>query len=166
MIGLQIAFKEWAVICRALAEGHQSLILRKGGIAEEQGEFRAEHPRFWLYPTYVHQQETGIIPAARDLLRQVEADRPAPGHVRLTHIAAVRDISYYEDLDKVLSLAGQHIWSEETVRARFAYRRPGLFALTVAVEPASEPREIIETPEYAGCKSWVVLREKDDGRIA
>jgi len=28
------AFKEWAVICRALAVGKQSLLLRKGGIAE------------------------------------------------------------------------------------------------------------------------------------
>ena len=53
---LQHAFKEWAVICRALAEGRQALILRKGGIAEAGGRFEVEHTRFWLFPTYTHQQ--------------------------------------------------------------------------------------------------------------
>ena len=40
---LPIAFKEWAVICEALALGRQALILRKGGIAETGGAFRPEH---------------------------------------------------------------------------------------------------------------------------
>ena len=31
---LKDAFKEWAVICRALADGGQGLILRKGGIGD------------------------------------------------------------------------------------------------------------------------------------
>ena len=50
---LHWALKEWAVICRALAEGRQSLLLRKGGIAEAGGAFQVEQPRFWLLPTYV-----------------------------------------------------------------------------------------------------------------
>ena len=58
------AFKEWDVICRALADGKQALILRKGGIAEEGGVFRPEHTRFWLYPTYLHQQRDGVKPEA------------------------------------------------------------------------------------------------------
>src|SRR5205823_6044048 len=64
---LKHAFKEWAVICRALAEGRQSLILRKGGIAEPGGEFALEQKHFWLFPTYVHQQQTGIKPEARTM---------------------------------------------------------------------------------------------------
>ena len=61
---LKYAFKEWADICRALALGRQAIILRKGGIAERGGSFQAEHTRFWLYPTYVHQQRSGIRPEA------------------------------------------------------------------------------------------------------
>ncbi len=38
-----IAMKEWAAVCLALAEGRQSLLLRKGGIAEGSGGFRMEH---------------------------------------------------------------------------------------------------------------------------
>ena len=40
---LKYAFKEWAVVCRALTEGKQALILRKGGIAETGGRFQLEH---------------------------------------------------------------------------------------------------------------------------
>jgi hypothetical protein len=38
-----------------------ALILRKGGIAEDGGQFRPEHDRFLLYPTHFHEQHrTGI----------------------------------------------------------------------------------------------------------
>ena len=62
---LKHAFKEWAVICQALADGKQALILRKGGIAEAGDDFQVEHTRFWLFPTFVHQQRDGIKPEAR-----------------------------------------------------------------------------------------------------
>ncbi len=67
---LQAAFKEWAFICSALAEGKQAIILRKGGIAETSGKFSVEHTRFWLYPTYVHQQHKGIRAEASSFLRK------------------------------------------------------------------------------------------------
>ena len=70
-----IAFKEWAGVCAALAEGRQSLIVRKGGIAEGPRGFAPEHDVFWLYPTQVHQAEQGLridagaATARRDLPR-------------------------------------------------------------------------------------------------
>ena len=60
----RFAFKEWAVICDALSRGEQALILRKGGIAEENGEFRPDHARFWLFATYLHQKPDGLKPTA------------------------------------------------------------------------------------------------------
>jgi len=48
---LRHALKEWAVTCRALAEGRQAILLRKGGIGEAGGAFQVEHTRFWLLPT-------------------------------------------------------------------------------------------------------------------
>ena len=53
---MPIAFKEWAVTVRALAEGEQLLTLRKGGIRETNRHFRLEHERFFLYPTFDHQR--------------------------------------------------------------------------------------------------------------
>src|SRR6185437_3452434 len=52
---LQIALKEWAVVCRALESGRQVVLLRKGGIYEAAGEFEVEHREFLLFPTYLHQ---------------------------------------------------------------------------------------------------------------
>jgi len=157
MNGLGVAFKEWAVICRALVEGAQAIILRKGGIAEAGGEFRVEHRRFWLYPTFVHQQRAGIVADAIPLLERVAVERPAAGLVRLGHFAEVGGVQQVADLRAALRLAPLHCWSEETVRARFAYRRPGLFVLAVRVYRAREVVELTETPEFAGCKSWVEL---------
>src|SRR3954469_7009539 len=99
---LRIAFKEWAVICRALAAGRQSLILRKGGISEEGGEFRPEHDRFLLYPTYFHEHRSGIKPELLPLLEQCEKDKPAAGTIRFTHSAEVLSVEYFSELEEAL----------------------------------------------------------------
>src|SRR5262245_49597548 len=94
---LQHAVKEWAVICQALAEGKQALLLRKGGIDEAAGEFALEHTRFWLLPTYTHQQRSGVVAAALPLLEYVEAHRPPTGVLRLTHWAEVTGVYQVRD---------------------------------------------------------------------
>jgi len=154
---LSNAFKEWAVICRALALGKQSIILRKGGIAEDAGEFVIEHKRFWLFPTYTHQQQGGIREEALPLLQEAEAEKPAPGHVRLSHWAEVTGIYHVHDVTAALLLAHLHFWTEDTVRKRFAYGTPGLYVLAARIYRAPEAQEIVDTPLYQGCKSWVEL---------
>jgi hypothetical protein len=157
MSSLGIALKEWAVICKAIVEGGQAILLRKGGIAESGGSFRVEQKRFWLYPTYVHQQQSGIIDGARPTLDEAIRERPPEGVVRLSHFAEVPCVYHIDDLNKALKLAHLHIWSRETVEARFHYRTPGLFVLPVRVYEAATVHELPETAEYAGCKSWVQL---------
>jgi hypothetical protein len=156
---LLAAFKEWAVICKALADGRQAIILRKGGIAEAGNTFRPEHKRFWLYPTYVHQQEHGIKPEEMGLLKAAEKDRPPRGTVRLSHFVEVPGVYHVSDLTKALMLSGLHMWTEETVRQRFEYRHPGLYVLPARVYRMPRSFELIETPAYAGCKSWVELEQ-------
>src|ERR1700712_2329282 len=71
---MPIAFKEWSVTVRALAESEQLLTLRKGGIREENKHFEIEHDQFFLYPTFDHQRN--------DLLRDShlpERDRAIEG---------------------------------------------------------------------------------------
>ncbi len=157
---LRHAFKEWAVICEALGKGYQTLILRKGGILEIESGFRVEHERFWLFPTYVHQQESGVVQAALPLLKQVKAAQPPRNVIHLSHFAEVHDVYRLEGLEQALALGGLHFWSEETVRQRFAYKRPGLFALLVRVGRVPRPIELPNTPYYDGCKSWVELEQE------
>ena len=80
--------------------------------------------------------------------------------MRLTHFAEVGGVYHVHDLVPALMLAHLHLWSEETVRARFAYRRPGLFVVPVRVYRVAGAFELPETPYYAGCRSWVEL-ERD-----
>ncbi|MBI2805702.1 MAG: DUF1802 family protein [Planctomycetes bacterium] len=154
---LQHAFKEWAVICEALARGTQALILRKGGIAEVAGEFAVEHTRFWLYPTFSHQQKDGIQEDARPLLEHVEANRPLAGTVQLQTWVEVDGVYSIRDELTSLLLSHLHIWSEATVAQRFNYRTPGLFLLVARVYRITQPHVIDESPAYAGCKSWLEL---------
>jgi hypothetical protein len=156
---LKHAFKEWAVICRALAEGNQALILRKGGIAEASGQFEVQHNRFWLFPTYVHQQRKGVSPKAFPLLEEVEANRPPAGTVRLNHFAEVGGVYRVRDLTLALLLGHLHCWSEETVRSRFAYRHSGLWVIPVRVYQADRAFDLPVTPYYEGCRSWVDLEK-------
>ncbi len=154
---LDIAFKEWAVVCKALAEGWQALILRKGGIAESGGEFRPEHPRFWLYPTFLHEHREGIKPAAQPQFDQAIAERPPGGIVRLSHFAEVAAVHRLSEWKQIEALDDVHVWSINAVKAKYNYRTPGLYGLIVRVFRSPQSFDLTETAAYAGCKTWVEL---------
>jgi hypothetical protein len=156
---LESAFKEWAVICEALGQGRQSIILRKGGIEEPGGEFGVAETRFWLYPTWTHQQETDVNDATRALLADVQPQRPPAGTVRLQYWAELTGLYRIGEVVPALMLSHLHGWSDETVEKRFVYRTPGLNVLVVRVYRAPQVHEIAELPEYAGCRSWVALQQ-------
>ncbi len=154
---LSIAFKEWAVICEALATGAQSLILRKGGISEEGGAFRPEHAEFLLYPTHFHEHRAGVKPAFLPLFDALESAKPPAGVIRFTHFVRVESVAHLTNLDDALALDAQHAWTPEVVTQRFNYRTPGVFVLNVRAFRLAQPVDGIERPEYAGCKTWVTL---------
>jgi hypothetical protein len=77
--------------------------------------------------------------------------------LRLAQYAVVTDVYHVLDEQRLSRLAGQHVWSPRTVGERFAYRRPGLFVLTVRVSVRREPHLIPDSPHFAGCRSWVEL---------
>jgi hypothetical protein len=154
---LSIAFKEWAVVCRAIASGRQTVILRKGGIAEAGGVFRPEHSEFLLYPTFFHEHRNGVKVDFLPLLEAAEAEKPEPGTIRFTHFVRVTDVKHVTDLDAALALDPLHAWTPDVVRQRFHYRTPGLYVLTVRSLALPEPAVRVERPEYAGCKTWVEL---------
>src|SRR5215510_5490809 len=81
---IDIAFKEWAAVVLALEIGTQDLIFRKGGIAEEGRGFEVEHDRFLLFPTYFHQQLTGIRSDFVSLFDRAMRARPADGQLVIT----------------------------------------------------------------------------------
>jgi hypothetical protein len=150
-VACAIAFKEWAGVCHALGAGRQSLILRKGGIAEHDGRFLPEHDRFWLWPTSTHQQQQGLREPA-----WVPATSPNPA---LETLVQVEETARIDNIDQIRALAPFHVWTQETVEARFHYHVPGLWLMVVRAFHSAEPVVVADRPEFRGCHSWVALPE-------
>ena len=154
------ALKEWAVAIRALGDGRQVLILRKGGIREEGNRFRVSHPEFLLYPTYEHQQiellKDEQSPGATLALDSVEERR----WVTFTHFAQVHRAFAVSELDELRALAPHHIWSDAYAEKRLRWRpRVALTAMVLRVHRLEAPQRVPVLPEYEGCRSWLELRE-------
>ncbi|MBI4372859.1 MAG: DUF1802 family protein [Candidatus Omnitrophica bacterium] len=155
-----IAFKEWASVVSALQGGKQILILRKGGIREETGEFQMEHREFFLFPTYEHQSKEDLKPEAHRDLELVLKAKPNSSLLSLQCYAQVVGAIQMTDEAELESLRPFHVWSDEAIKKRFHYgRKEGLYVIAVRVFQLPSPQTIEVTPEYAGCKSWVYLKE-------
>lgn len=150
-----VALKEWAVVCQALRSGRQTLLLRKGGLSERRGEFSVERDAFWLYPTLLHQARDRIVEDAVGLFGDYAA--PRQGEIRLDLFAVVHSCVRIEDLKPLERLTGMHIWSDAVVRERFQYKRPGIHVMLVRTYLRQPAHELIESPTYGGCTSWVDL---------
>jgi hypothetical protein len=153
------ALKEWAVVCAALAAGRQTLILRKGGIAEGRAGFQVEHPVFWLLPTRFHQSPDELAPEAVPLLSELDALTPPAGQLRIDLRAQVVRVDRIQSAAELPHWTARQILSADNVRSRFHYRAPGLFALTLRVFRRETPWLVADLSEYAGCHSWVELVE-------
>jgi hypothetical protein len=152
------ALKEWAIVCQALADGRQTLLIRKGGIQEIKDGFEVTHRNFWLFPTYVHQKVTDLVPTVHAEFREIQAGPPAPGILTIRLYATVEHAVRVTDLDRLRDLADQHVLSWDCVAGRFHYRnKPGLHVLVVRVYRRPEPLLLPQKAWYDGCMSWVDL---------
>jgi hypothetical protein len=166
-----MALKEWAVICRELESGRQTILLRKGGLAEARSGFDVPCRHFWFYPTHFHERTQGTVERAQaaDTMSSASAAGAGPptgtGHQGaatgglvpihlLGEVVEAQELTREED---ALALAGHHAWTEATIRQRFAYRRPGLWLILVRVWRRPTPWHVIESAAMAGCKSWLTL---------
>ncbi len=163
---LDLALKEWAVICDLLLEGDQALLLRKGGVHEDAGpgRFRLEHERFALFPAWEHQDPRRIKPEYRDRARVFDAE---PSELTIRGFAEVPTgcvwrvpgeggRAAFDTLDDL------HAWTAEQIDMRFDYKpHYALYVLALRAYRLREPKTIPNRPEYYGCRSWVPLAEGD-----
>lgn len=147
--------------CRALAEGRITLTVRKGGIHERGGGlFALEQPRFALMPTYLHQEPTRVLPAyAGNYFVGVVQD-PAPGTITIAAWAQAVRIWKVAELGQVQALGAELLWSADELARRFAYRdQPWLYVVALRIFRLPTPVGIIDHPSYAGCRSWIPLKQ-------
>ena len=153
-----VALKEWAVTIRAMALGDQIIIVRKGGIHQDDKEFRIIHPSFLLFPTYEHQKLDLLKPSVqRDLITPLENSFNA-NEIEFQYWAKVMDVYELRDSETLSRISSFHHWTEEYVKSRFHWRPSQ--ALTVALLRLFKlegKMTVPRTPEFSGCKSWVEL---------
>ncbi len=173
---MPIAFKEWAVTVRALAEGEQLVTLRKGGIREENKHFELEHERFFLYPTFDHQRndlvrhshhpelrralEEGVWPDEEPPPRALIQDGgiPQPDRVRIRAWAEVADHFTVTDRRVVDGLSPFYVWTPDYAEKRLNWkRRHPLHVLLLRVHRIPRPVTVRVRDEYHGCRSWVEI---------
>lgn len=147
-------FKEWALICDALGAGKQSVILRKGGIAEGRAGFRFAHEDFLLFPTLFHEQLERL---------KLPLDTPKPaarpdGQLEIRYHAQVEWTLDVTDPALLPRLAPFHLWRDEIVEERFRYDEKQAISLAfIRVHRLSAPFVFPDSPRYGGCRSWVTL---------
>ncbi|HUR83703.1 MAG TPA: DUF1802 family protein [Solirubrobacteraceae bacterium] len=174
---MPIAFKEWAVTVRALAEGEQLITLRKGGIRESEKRFRVEHERFFLYPTFDHQRrdlvrashipeldralEEGVWPEGEAPAEALTHDGhvPQPDRVRIRAWAELADQFTITDPRCVDALSPFYVWSTDYAEKRLEWkRRHPLHVLLLRTYRIPRPVTVRVKDEYGGCRSWLDLQ--------
>ena len=156
-----IALKEWAVTIKALDEGIQTILFRKGGIHEEGREFRIEHDRFLLYPTYEHQREGLLKDKFRKELYPIPHDSDDTYTLKIRNWATISHIAEITHMEQIKALSPYYLWNNDYLYERLKWRpRKPLNMLILRVYRLLEPKTIEILPEYSGCKSWVNLNQE------
>lgn len=155
-----IAFKEWQVVCAALASGRQSILLRKGGIHEGRQGFSFAHDSFFLFPTRFHAQGEQV----REGEVKVMPEWQVGDELTITHHAEALWAVTLTDWKQVAALEPHHIYSEATVRDRFDWEGKGMASgsihvALVRVTKLAEPWKLPYQTSFGGCRSWIQLPE-------
>jgi hypothetical protein len=153
---MALAFKEWGYIVDALGKGKQSLIIRKGGIDEESGDFKIKGKKFLLLPTQFHQAKEMIKPEWQKELNgekfQISQDK-----VSIQYFAEVADSRLVKDWNILEKLDPMHAWKKEVIAERFNRWEKSAHLLIVQIYHLKDPFELEMLPEYGGCKSWIEI---------
>jgi hypothetical protein len=153
------ALKEWAVAVDALEQGKTIVLLRKGGIHEQNGRFKVAHDRTLLYPTYEHQQPLLLKPDYASQVAPV-ASGWHPETVRVGSWAEITNILPVSEQLVVEALLPFHIWNEQFISDRLKWKpRQPLYILLLRVYKLTTAQIIPYRSEYGGCKSWIDLVE-------
>jgi hypothetical protein len=153
------ALKEWAVVCKALEEGRQIIILRKGGIMEYRQGFEVMHSDFFLYPTFEHQSKESLQPDYMDNLDIVLRNAPVNNRNRITSCASVVEVKGITDKSVLRRLEKYHVWNDSYINVRMSYnpKRP-MNVLVLRVYKINKPVEVDIKPALLGCKSWIPVQ--------
>lgn len=156
-----IALKEWAIVCDEVLAGRQVALLRKGGILEQKKGFQIEHDTFFFYPNTEHQSREQLKAEFHSRLDAYGPPARVSGKIAIAGFGRVVDIVKTTDAVKMRALEPVTCWTQALFDMRINYK-PEKPNFVVTVRAYALPR-IVEIPyhaDYAGCHSWVPLKEE------
>jgi hypothetical protein len=155
------ALKEWASVISALAAGDQVVLVRKGGIADPK--FGVEADRFYLFPTYLHQEEKQFKPERREHFETTRTEGGEPAQVTVRYWCEVVRTFHVADLELLRRLEAFVIFTGSTIEERFRFRADqAVHVIAVRTWELPAPVTIEVLPEYTGCRSWVSVDAEID----
>ena len=158
---MKVALKEWAVIVKAIKLGCHHLLLRKGGLADKKQEFNLEQDKFFLFPTYEHQEIQFIQSKVHALYNQALKNYISEDELLIECWAEVKGVFKVSDLKILKQLEPYHIWSEEYLKMRLNYKpEKNLFLLLLRTYQLKNPQRIKNLTRYSGCRSWIQLEDE------
>jgi hypothetical protein len=159
------AFKEWAVIVRALLEGEQILDVRKGGLREDGRHFGVQASRVWLYPTTEHQRPELLKPAYRHTI-ELSPGSPVGEPITIPGWADIVGVATLTDPDQLARLDSKLIWTFDYAESRLNWKkRDPLWVLVMRVYRLRDPLTVPWNEDYGGCTSWVDLAGLPDDPV-
>ncbi len=138
------ALKEWSNVIDALGRGEQTILIRKGGIADPK--FGLEASQFYLYPTYFHQGESDARPSV------------TIGHwCEVVRTWSLRDLSLLARLEPLV------VMPRATLETRYRFRPDqALHVIGIRTHALPVPVQIAFRSDYAGCLSWISVEDEID----
>ncbi len=131
---------------------------KKGGLLDGPSGFKTEHPSFYIFPTFHHQQRDGIKTEFEGLLKPLSWGAQSGGEVKLSLYVEVRKTLFMEEVGAVLNLESHHIFNSVEVKHRFnSGKHEGIHVLLLNVYKLVKPVCLPFSPLYSGCRSWVDL---------
>ncbi|MGA8081745.1 MAG: DUF1802 family protein [Candidatus Nitrosopolaris sp.] len=157
--GTTAGLKEWAIVCKALEEGRQVILLRKGGIMEYKYGFEVKHSNFFLYPTYEHQSKESLQPDYVNKLDIVLQNTPRDNRNRISSCATVVQVMEIADEGVLGRLEKYHIWNDRYINVRMRYNpKKPMNVVVLRVYKMNNPIEVDIKPELTGCRSWIPIK--------
>ena len=154
---MMYGLKEWATVVKALEQGKQTVILRKGGILETASGFNIESKKFFLFPTWEHQETKHVKPEFHEFLNSVLNKKPEEGFNKISSYAEILFEKDIESNNVINNLSPFHVWSDSYIQERRNWmpEKPmkAVFLRTVKIPEFNLPLQ----PEFSGCKSWIEL---------
>lgn len=161
------ALKEWAVVCRAMEQGRQTVLLRKGGILEFRQGFEVKHDKFMMFPTYEHQAKESLQLDYAAHLNEVLKEQPPADQNIIKSYAEAMLVKEITDISVLKKLEKYHIWNESYVNARMAYNpKKPMSVILVRTFVLDNPITVENRQEWAGCKSWIPVELSAAGKPA